>query len=76
MLGRLVSSGGEVGLLSGSRALASHSAGLSGRGAQALGLAVSVLVAHGLGTCSSHAQYLWHTGSVAPQHVGSPQIRD
>ena len=29
----------------------------------------------GFSSCSAWAQYLWHTGLVAPRHVGSSQTR-
>ena len=31
----------------------------------------SVVAAHGLSSCGPQAPQLWHTGPVAPQHVGS-----
>ena len=35
-----------------------------------------ISVTHGLSSCGTQAQQLWHTGLVAPQHVGSSRTRD
>ena len=55
-----------LGLFSGCGAWASPCGGLTCRRAQPAGFS----------GCCMQAQKLWHTGSVAPQHVGSSWIRD
>ena len=44
-------------------------------GARALGVRASVVVARGLSSCGTQAQYLWRTGLVAPWHVRSSRTR-
>ena len=62
-------------------ARASHCSGFSCCGARAPGARASVVVACGLqqlwlAGSRAQAQQLWHTGLVAPRHVGSSQARD
>ena len=59
---------------------ASHCSGFSCCGARVLGTQASVVVACGLQSLwltgsRAQAQELWHTGLVAPRHVGSSRAR-
>ena len=69
LLCRLFSSCRERGLLSGRGARASLCCGFSCCGARALGHS-------GFSACSARARYLWLTGLVALQCVGSSRTRD
>ena len=75
----LILASGDYSLVAFERA--SHCSGFSCCGARSLEHTGFNVVAYGLSSCNSpgsreEAQYLWHTGLVAPQHVGSSQTRD
>ena len=53
----------------------SHHGGLSRCRAQAPAARVSAVVACGLSSCGSQAQYLWPTDLAALRHVGSSRTR-
>ena len=55
---------------------ASHCSGFSCCGERALGCSGFSSLANGLSSCSSQAQWLWHTGLVALWHVGSSQTKN